>query len=47
MARLTKAILAASPNVVQLPTAASRRVNNNRYREQWKAGQAARQEPEP
>lgn len=42
MARLTKAILATSPNVVKLPTAASRQVNNNRFAEQRAAKAAVR-----
>jgi hypothetical protein len=40
--RLTKAILASSPNVVPLPSAARRQVNNSRFSEQRKASSQAR-----
>lgn len=41
--RLSKAALAASPNVVRLPTAAPRMVDNYRFAEQRRAGRAARE----
>src|SRR5689334_12786579 len=40
--RLTTATLAASPNVVRLPTAAPRRINNTRYRQPRRAAQVER-----
>ena len=43
MARVTKAILATSPNVVMLPTAAPRKVENNRFAAQREAKAALRQ----
>lgn len=43
MRRATKAIMAASPNVVKLPTAAPRTVLNNRYAEQRQAMAALRE----
>lgn len=40
--RATKAILAACPNVVPLPTAAPRRIENSRWKEQRQASGSAR-----
>lgn len=40
--RLTKAVLAASPNIVRLPTAAPRQVSNRRFTEQRQAAGLAR-----
>lgn len=42
--RLTKAALATSPNVVRLPTAAPRMVDNHRFAAQRRAGGKARKE---
>lgn len=42
MQRLSKAALAASPNVVRLPTASSRMVDNYRFKEQREAGRRAK-----
>jgi hypothetical protein len=44
MARLTKAAIAASPNVVRLPTAAPRQVINWRFAEQRRASIASRKD---
>lgn len=40
----TRAIAASAANVVRLPTAAPRKINNNRFREQRRAASALRKE---